>query len=448
MSLKLRAELLSHAASVPSMNTDVEPGWVTEEMKAKFQILIRKKGKEPERARYNIANKDLACNQCIQKGLACGYSKTTRYHCKNCTSWTRCTRVFTMKKIRILDILQIDDTQFNWLFTWYWRSLAKKDDETADTPSDHQHSAVNVLPVIPIPVPLNSGLQCITSNEDDQSANSGTDTKGNEPTGVYRRPQAVRIHNSYSPYQKGAETVKRMSDADSAMQEAQDLFHDKPLSSPNLEPLATTNQTYGSASNSGYMEDVLSSNESNSRLTVNNEKTATIPEVGIAGNSNQNTVDFSTLFFGDFLPVVDNDLSFPSAGQSDVFSTVDFPGQISQTVLDSVGFPLLTTDNCDAVPNGITADQLAKFFVGTDISSASTATSFSSTNHGIGISTEQAVGGKERESRESYESSIVPSVLQNLSNGSSNMDGVEFAIQPSEKRSSFDFFELWSALAG
>lgn len=58
------------------------------------------------------------CEQCEGKGIICE-SRATALQCGHCPSYVKCTRIAAIKKLRMLDIMHINEEQYDWLLCWF-----------------------------------------------------------------------------------------------------------------------------------------------------------------------------------------------------------------------------------------------------------------------------------------------------------------------------------------
>ncbi|KAJ3892407.1 hypothetical protein GG344DRAFT_76004 [Lentinula edodes] len=87
--------------------------------------LASKHGSLKERRDLNIKYHHVVCQQCITKNKPCEI-RPTALQCGNCPPYVKCTRVPTLKKLRVLDMMNISEEQYDWLLTWYKKTAEEE----------------------------------------------------------------------------------------------------------------------------------------------------------------------------------------------------------------------------------------------------------------------------------------------------------------------------------
>ncbi|KAJ3929732.1 MAG: hypothetical protein NXY57DRAFT_388543 [Lentinula lateritia] len=112
------------SAKVPATDNGLA-SWVTDDMKKTFNTIYRKHGSLKERRDLNIKYHHVVCQQCITKNKPCEI-RPTALQCGNCPPYVKCTRVPTLKKLRVLDMMNISEEQYDWLLTWYKKTAEEE----------------------------------------------------------------------------------------------------------------------------------------------------------------------------------------------------------------------------------------------------------------------------------------------------------------------------------
>ncbi|KAJ3899169.1 hypothetical protein F5879DRAFT_534755 [Lentinula edodes] len=112
------------SAKVPATDNSLA-SWVTDDMKKTFNTVYRKHGSLKERRDLNIKYHHVICQQCITKNKPCEI-RPTALQCGNCPPYVKCTRVPTLKKLRVLDMMNISEEQYDWLLTWYRKTAEEE----------------------------------------------------------------------------------------------------------------------------------------------------------------------------------------------------------------------------------------------------------------------------------------------------------------------------------
>ncbi|KAJ3820350.1 hypothetical protein F5880DRAFT_975781 [Lentinula raphanica] len=95
---------------------------VTEKLKKTFAIIYKKHGSFKERRDLNVKYRHVGCEQCETRKKPCEV-RATALQCKNCPPYIKCTRVAVVKKLRVLDLMDITEHQYDVLLAWYKQSL-------------------------------------------------------------------------------------------------------------------------------------------------------------------------------------------------------------------------------------------------------------------------------------------------------------------------------------
>ncbi|KAJ3846343.1 hypothetical protein EV368DRAFT_89185 [Lentinula lateritia] len=111
-------------AEVPATDNSLA-SWVTDDMKKTFNAVYRKHGSLKERRDLNIKYHHVVCQQCITKNKPCEI-RPTALQCGNCPPYVKCTRVPTLKKLRVLDMMNISEEQYDWLLIWYKKTAEEE----------------------------------------------------------------------------------------------------------------------------------------------------------------------------------------------------------------------------------------------------------------------------------------------------------------------------------
>ncbi|KAJ3911392.1 hypothetical protein F5877DRAFT_73217 [Lentinula edodes] len=82
---------------------------------------LKKHGSLKERRDLNIKYHHV----CITKNKPCKI-RPTALQCGNCPPYFKCTRVPTLKKLRVLDMMDISEEQYDWLLTWYKKTAEEE----------------------------------------------------------------------------------------------------------------------------------------------------------------------------------------------------------------------------------------------------------------------------------------------------------------------------------
>ncbi|KAH7873910.1 uncharacterized protein C8R40DRAFT_1171832 [Lentinula edodes] len=112
------------SAKVPATDNGLA-SWVTDDTKKTFNTIFRKHGSLKERRDLNIKYHHVVCQQCITKNQPCKI-RPTALQCGNCPPYIKCTRVPTLKKLRVLDMMDISEEQYDWLLTWYKKTAEEE----------------------------------------------------------------------------------------------------------------------------------------------------------------------------------------------------------------------------------------------------------------------------------------------------------------------------------
>ncbi|KAJ3753608.1 hypothetical protein EV360DRAFT_74381 [Lentinula raphanica] len=107
-------------AASAAASSDVEG--VTEKLKKTFAIIYKKHGSFKERRDLNVKYRHVGCEQCETRKKPCEV-RATALQCKNCPPYIKCTRVAVVKKLRVLDLMDITEHQYDVLLAWYKQSL-------------------------------------------------------------------------------------------------------------------------------------------------------------------------------------------------------------------------------------------------------------------------------------------------------------------------------------
>lgn len=65
------------------------------------------------------------CDQCAAKGIECDVGDTA-LRCGHCPAYVKCSRIATLKELRVIDIMDIPKEQYDCLLRWYQKD---KEDE-------------------------------------------------------------------------------------------------------------------------------------------------------------------------------------------------------------------------------------------------------------------------------------------------------------------------------
>ncbi|KIK59160.1 hypothetical protein GYMLUDRAFT_684334 [Collybiopsis luxurians FD-317 M1] len=128
-----------------SSSVEVEPEWVTEDIKLLFNAVYRRHGSFKDRRELNIRYQDVGCLQCAAKGKPCPV-RPTALQCGSCPSYIKCSRVPVLKRLRVTEIMKISDEQYEWLLNWYKKTaddelLKDVRQEVASKPAEDFESA-------------------------------------------------------------------------------------------------------------------------------------------------------------------------------------------------------------------------------------------------------------------------------------------------------------------
>ncbi|KAJ3753475.1 hypothetical protein EV360DRAFT_74487 [Lentinula raphanica] len=101
--------------------SDAEEG-ITEELKKTFGFIYKKHGSLKERRELNVKYRHVGCEQCETRKKPCQV-QATALHCRNCPPYVKCTRVVILRKLRVLELMDITEQQYDVLLAWYKKSL-------------------------------------------------------------------------------------------------------------------------------------------------------------------------------------------------------------------------------------------------------------------------------------------------------------------------------------
>ncbi|KAJ4475592.1 hypothetical protein J3R30DRAFT_3501045 [Lentinula aciculospora] len=102
-----------------------QPLDIDDELKKTFSIVYKKHGSLKERRDLNIKYQHIACEQCITRNKTCEI-RATALQCGNCPPYVKCTRVPSLKMLRVLDIMDITEEQYGWLLAWYKKTAEEE----------------------------------------------------------------------------------------------------------------------------------------------------------------------------------------------------------------------------------------------------------------------------------------------------------------------------------
>ncbi|KAJ3994699.1 hypothetical protein F5050DRAFT_433916 [Lentinula boryana] len=144
---------------------------VTDDLRRTFRVVYKKHGSLKERRDLNIKYRHVGCEQCISRNKPCEI-RATALQCGNCPPYVKCTRVPILKRLRVLDIMDITEQQYDCLLAWYKKTAEEellgplRESFKIPSASEESSSSSGQEPVVPenisphsFLVPLNAASQ-------------------------------------------------------------------------------------------------------------------------------------------------------------------------------------------------------------------------------------------------------------------------------------------------
>ncbi|KAJ3916675.1 hypothetical protein F5877DRAFT_68835 [Lentinula edodes] len=121
--------------------------WITDDMKKMFHAVYKKHGSVKERRELNLAYRHILCERCLSGNKICKIQPSA-FQCGNCPTYIKCSRVPILNKLRVLHVMNITEEQYDWLLTWYKKTVEEQilkslKEPTKLTSLSHPHEIEN-----------------------------------------------------------------------------------------------------------------------------------------------------------------------------------------------------------------------------------------------------------------------------------------------------------------